>query len=165
MGGGGGGGVFVIINFFGAIRCFVCILQICCYFCSIINRRVSKFKSTYILGIIICLLASCRQTKHVPVGKCLVKKNVIHVEGGPLEESDLEEIIRQTANFKTLGLKLKLRAYNLVDSSKVSEKRIRKNNKLDRINHHIRLKQNKINDRRIEKARKKVVIIINFFIS
>ncbi len=100
-------------------------------------------------------MASCRQTKHVPEGKYLVKKNKIHVQGDALEESDLEEIIRQPANFKTLGLKLKLRAYNLVDSSKVSEKRIRKNNKLDRINHHKRLKQKKINDRRIERARKK----------
>ncbi len=121
---------------------------------SIIDR-VSKFKATYILAIIALFVASCRQTKHVPDGQYLVKKNKVYVEGDKLDEEDLVDIIRQPANHKTLGFKLKLGAYNMVDSTKVAKKRIRKNEKLHRQNDKKRAKQKRINEHRIEKARRK----------
>jgi outer membrane translocation and assembly module TamA len=116
---------------------------------------VTKFKATYILVIIAFLFTACRQTKHVPDGKFLVKKNTVKIYGDELDKEDVEEIIRQPANFKTLKLKLKLQAYNMVDSSRVAEKRILKNAKLDRSNDRKKARQERINERRIERARKK----------
>lgn len=72
-----------------------------------------------------------------------------------LDEEDVAEIIRQQPNFKTLGFKLKLMAFNAVDSAKVAEKRIRKNEKLHAKNDGLKAKQERINKRRIEKAREK----------
>lgn len=117
---------------------------------------MTKFKTTYILAIISLLVISCRQTRHVPDGKYLVKKNKIHVKGDNLDEDMLAEIIRQPANYKTLQLfKLKLLAYNVVDSAHVADKRIEKNTRLDRINKRKKERQAQINTRRIEKARSK----------
>lgn len=101
------------------------------------------------------MLAACRQTKHVPDGKYLVKKNTVEINGDDLDKDDVEEIIRQQANYKTLGFKLKLQAYNAVDSSRVADKRIRRNAKIDRSNDKKRAKQQRVNERRIERARKK----------
>jgi outer membrane protein insertion porin family len=115
---------------------------------------VKKFKATYILAIIVFCLASCQQTKHVPNGKYLVKKNVIKVSGDDLNKDDLAEIMRQPANFKTIQLKLKLRAHNLFDSARVADKRIEKNIQIDKKNEKRKAHQERINDRRIKKARK-----------
>jgi outer membrane protein insertion porin family len=116
---------------------------------------VTKFKATYILAIFTVLMSSCHITRNVRDGKYLVKKNKVTVNGDELDEDAVAELIRQPANFKTTGLKLKLMAYNVVDSTKVAEKRIRKNKKLDRKNVKKRARQEKINEKRIKKARKK----------
>ena len=102
-------------------------------------------------------MPSCHQTKHVPDENYLVKKNVIKISGDNIEKDELAEIIRQPANFKTIQLKLKLRAYNLVDSAKVAEKRIEKNIQIDKKNDKRKVRQERINDRRIKKAIKKNV--------
>ena len=115
------------------------------------------FKATYILAIIVFCMPSCHQTKHVPDENYLVKKNVIKISGDNIEKDELAEIIRQPANFKTIQLKLKLRAYNLVDSAKVAEKRIEKNIQIDKKNDKRKVRQERINDRRIKKAIKKNV--------
>lgn len=99
-------------------------------------------------------MSACHQTKHVPNGKYLIKKNKVHISGDDLDEASVEDIIRQPANFKTTGVKLKLLAFNMVDSAKVADKRIRKNLAIDQQNNRKRAKQDKINQRRIEKARK-----------
>ncbi|MFA7273579.1 MAG: BamA/TamA family outer membrane protein [Crocinitomicaceae bacterium] len=85
----------------------------------------------------------------------MIKKNVIHVSGEYLDADEIKEIIRQPANFKTLGMKLKLRAFNLVDSTKVADKRIRKNDQLDVINKNRTTRQDRINNKRIAKAKRK----------
>lgn len=113
------------------------------------------FKLTYILLIFGLLLFSCKQTKFVPAGKYLLKKNVVKIEGGKLDEDDVAEIIRQKPNFKTVGLKLRLWAYNRVDSASVANKRFEKNLKLRETNQKRLAHQDKVNSRRIEKARKK----------
>lgn len=115
---------------------------------------MTKFKFTYILSIFLLIILSCRQTKHVPDGKFLIKKNNIKVNGDKLDEEELQEIIKQQSNFKTLGLKLKLRAFNMVDSARVAEKRIRKNEKIHRKNYKRLLRQERINKERIENAKR-----------
>jgi outer membrane protein insertion porin family len=116
---------------------------------------VRKVKSTYILLIIVALVSACRLTKNVPDGSHLIKKNKLVVLEGELDEEDLTDIIRQKENFKTLGMRLKLRAYNLIDSAHVAEKRIRKNEAIDKKNDRKRARQKQKNERRIEKAQAK----------
>jgi outer membrane protein insertion porin family len=115
---------------------------------------VRQFKSTYIL--IICLLGvlSCKITRNIPDGKYLLKKNKIELSGEGLDEDDINDIIKQQPNYRSVGLRLKLRAYNAVDSSNVAKKRIRKNDRIDKINLKKKAKEKRINQRRIVRARK-----------
>jgi outer membrane protein insertion porin family len=80
------------------------------YFC--LTNPVRQFKSTYIL--IICLLGvlSCKITRNIPDGKYLLKKNKIELSGEGLDEDDINDIIKQQPNYRSVGLRLKLRAYN-----------------------------------------------------
>ena len=72
----------------------------------------------------------CNQTKYVPNGKYLLKKNVIHVTGGKIPNDDVQDFIRQKPNYKNLGFKIRLFLYNQIDSAHVSAKRINENLKL-----------------------------------
>ncbi|MDG1331222.1 MAG: BamA/TamA family outer membrane protein [Crocinitomicaceae bacterium] len=98
---------------------------------------------------------SCKQTKNVPDGKYLLKKNKVYTQGDKLDEAELEEIIRQKPNFKRFGVKWKLRAFNVVDSAKVADKRARKNGKLRVKNQKLRDKEDRINAKRIARAHRK----------
>lgn len=104
---------------------------------------------------IVTLLIGCKQTKYVPEGKYLLKKNTIEVDKSELNDDDLAGVIRQQPNYKTLGMKIKLAAYNAIDSAKVAEKRIRKNEQLKVKNQKIRSKEKRINEKRIARARRK----------
>lgn len=104
---------------------------------------------------IITLTVGCKQTKYVPNGKYLLKKNVIEADKSELNDDDMTDIIRQQPNYKTFGMKLKLAAYNAVDSAKVAEKRIRKNEKIRIKNQRLKEKEKRINDKRILKAKRK----------
>jgi outer membrane protein insertion porin family len=115
---------------------------------------LSAVKLTYIPVILLALL-SCRSSRYVPEGRFLIKKNKIVLEGEKFDVDDIAEIIRQKPNFKTAGVKLRLAAYNAIDSSAVAEKRYEKNIKLREINQRKKNRQNEINARRIEKARAK----------
>ncbi|MDG1146975.1 MAG: BamA/TamA family outer membrane protein [Crocinitomicaceae bacterium] len=114
-----------------------------------------KFKHTYILLIATTFILGCRQTKYVPEGEYLLKKNIISESGGGLDKADLSSIIRQQPNYKRVGVKWKLMAFNLVDSSKVAEKRLIKNEKIALINKGRIIRQEKINSKRRDKARNK----------
>ncbi len=114
-----------------------------------------SLKHTHFAVIILIFLVSCKQTKYVLNGKYLLQKNVIHVSGSKIPTDDIAAFIRQKPNRKNLGFKIKLLLYNQIDSSKVAEKRIVKNLSLRKINEELTLKQNRINHKRIEKARKK----------
>ena len=98
---------------------------------------------------------ACRQTKYVPNGKYLLKKNEIVQSGDKLEKDDLNEILRQKPNYKRVGVKWKLLAYDLIDSTKVANKRFRKNQKLTKKNNRKLVKQERINTQRIATAKKK----------
>lgn len=98
---------------------------------------------------------SCKQTKYVPEGRYLLKKNKIEQSGEKIPKDDLSEIIRQQPNYKRFGVKWKLLAFNLVDSTKVANKRSRKNEKLYQKNRDRVIKQDRINSERVAKAQKK----------
>jgi len=114
---------------------------------------IRALKITYILVITGLLVFACKQTKYVPDGKYLLKKNKIEVQDGKLNEEDVAEIIRQKPNYKTVGIKLRLMAFNSVDSTKVAQKRVVKNRELREKNKKRIDKRDKINNRRIKKAR------------
>jgi outer membrane protein insertion porin family len=113
---------------------------------------LARFKHTHILLILSVTLAACRQTRYVPSGKFLLKDNIITISGTGINRDDLTSIIRQQPNFKTFGLKLKLFAYNLVDSTSVANKRFRENQKLRAINKKKLERQNLINQKRKSRA-------------
>jgi hypothetical protein len=62
-----------------------------------------RLKHTYILFIICSLLSACKQTKYVPEGKFLLKKNKVSIIGDGLAYDDANAIIRQQPNYKTFG--------------------------------------------------------------
>ncbi len=114
-----------------------------------------KFKHTYILLIVAISFFACKQTKYVPEGKYLLKKNVINHRKDKLDNDELQEIIRQQPNYRSLGVKWKLMAYNSFDSTSIAQKRMRKDLELREKNKKKLKRQDKINQRRIQKARKK----------
>ena len=69
-------------------------------------------------------------SKYVPENKFLLKKNKIEIDGNKNLSYDLSLIVKQQPNFKSLGLRFNLWAYNQIDSAKVAKKRLRKNKKL-----------------------------------
>lgn len=105
--------------------------------------------SAFLLAI--TLLSSCGQTKHVPDGEYLLKKNKINIEGDDLGATTAT-VIKQEPNHKTLGFKTKLWFYNHIDSTKVAEKRAKKNLKIVKKNKKRRARERKINQRRIERS-------------
>lgn len=104
---------------------------------------------------IVTLIVGCKQTKYVPDGKYLLKKNVIKSNKSELDDDDMADIIRQQPNYKNFGMKIKLAAFNAVDSTKVADKRIVKNEKLKEKNKKLREKEKNINEKRIAKAKRK----------
>ena len=98
---------------------------------------------------------SCKQTKYVPEGRYLLKKNKIILSGDKIDESNLEEIIRQQPNYRSFGVKWKLLAYNMVDSARVADKRIQKNQEIRLDNRKRLAKQDRINSKRIDRANRK----------
>lgn len=113
------------------------------------------FKHTIILLILLVGIVACKQTKNVPPGEYLLKKNKVFLKGDKMDEYYLEQIIRQKPNFKRFGVKWKLMMFNAVDSSNVADKRIRKNQKLRDKNQSLRAKQTRINEKRVARARRK----------
>jgi len=109
------------------------------------------------LGLLLILgLLACKQTKFVPEGKYLLKKNQIEItKKSELQVGDVTDVIRQQPNFKTLGMKLKLAAFNMVDSTKVANKRFVKDAELSQKNIRLQKKEARINQKRIAKAKRK----------
>jgi outer membrane protein assembly factor BamA len=121
---------------------------------------VRYFKLTYILPILLpftLFIVGCNQTKYVPQSEYLIKKNKVIVKGdkSTIDKEELASIIRQPTNYRRFWIKWKLYAYNSVDSAKVAEKRERLNQELVAENKRRIAKQNRINKKRILKAREK----------
>lgn len=114
------------------------------------------FKLTYFIAIsLLTVLFSCKSTKNVPDGYFLLDKNTVEFTDEKLNMDEINVIIRQQPNRKTLGIKLKLYTYNWIDSSKVVKARNKQLVKVLEHNKEKRAKQKRINDKRILKARQK----------
>jgi outer membrane protein assembly factor BamA len=99
-------------------------------------------------------------TKNVPKNHYLLKKNVIKVKGDELDKSGLESVIKQKPNRSFIGIKARLWAYNQnrflflkSDSLSIAKVRVRKNLKLKKKNEKRLVRQARINQRRMQKAR------------
>lgn len=115
-----------------------------------------QFYRIYLILFLLTTIFGCKQTKYVPEGKYLLKKNNITIDRkSELSSDDVITVIRQQPNFKTLGMKIKLSAFNTIDSVKVSDKRFKKNQKLRSKNAKLIAKEKEINDKRIAKAKRK----------
>ncbi len=77
----------------------------------------------------------------------------MEVNGEDLDSDDLYAIVRQKPNLRSFGFKFKLLAFNMVDSTRVANKRFRKNMRLREINAKRKQKEERINSKRIAKAR------------
>jgi outer membrane protein insertion porin family len=120
------------------------------------NIFLKVFKHTYYLSIcLVFILYACKQTKNVPENHYLLRKNNIEINGEKLNKDDINSVIRQQPNRKTLGIKLNLMAYNLIDSTKVAKKRHQVNIKIRKKNKSKKEKENRINQKRIDKAIRK----------
>jgi hypothetical protein len=117
----------------------------------------------------------CNLSKNVPKGSFLLKKNKLSIyytsfdstksassidlknliQETNINKEELELLIKPQPNYKTLGIRLKLRAYNMIDSSSVAQKRIKKNKKIEIKNSKRKEREDKINAKRLKKAQEK----------
>ncbi|MDX2362705.1 MAG: BamA/TamA family outer membrane protein [Crocinitomicaceae bacterium] len=114
-----------------------------------------KLKHTYILLILTFIVAACGQTKFVPEGEYLLKKNDIIQSGDHLDKNELRDILRQPENYKSFGIKWKLMAFNRVDSIKVADKRYELNERIRIKNRNRLARQDRVNSGRMDRAIKK----------
>ncbi|MGB0934366.1 MAG: BamA/TamA family outer membrane protein [Lishizhenia sp.] len=105
-----------------------------------------------LFALVVLISSACNQTRYVPTGNYLLKENNIKIIGEELDIYTVESVIKQSPNNKTLGVKVKLWAYNRVDSAAVAQKRIRKNQKLQLDNDKIARKEERINKKRMRAA-------------
>jgi outer membrane protein insertion porin family len=112
--------------------------------------------------------------QHVPEGKYLLKSNVVVVSGNKSVGAGIPLVIRQQPNFKSVGLKLKLFAWNRVTKldnkikrragkrtnlfykHTIAELRIKKNAKIVKRNAKKRERADKKNDKKIKDAYERI---------
>lgn len=112
------------------------------------SRSLIVFSAAVVV-IVVSACSKLRATYAVPDGKYLLKDNKVDVYGDNMNESDLKKVIRQQPNLKAArSVKLRLIAYNLIDSTKTEEKRLKRVQKLIEENAQIREKERKVNTRR-----------------
>lgn len=117
---------------------------------------MKKFKRYILLSALFCIVAACNITRNVPDGYYLLVENDVNMpKGTKVSKSDVESVIRQRPNYKTLGLRLKLRAFNSIDSTKTEVGKRERYLKYRKKNKKRLARQEKVNKRRIEKALKR----------
>jgi outer membrane protein insertion porin family len=133
-------------------------------------------KLTYFLFIFTIFLVSCNITKNVPKGNYLLKSNKVNLifsnsdstnrSSNPLDLSNLKRernitkeevvlLVRPQPNYRTLGIRIKLHVYNLIDSSKVAKIRAKKIKRIEQKNAKRKQKEARINEKRLQKALQK----------
>jgi outer membrane protein assembly factor BamA len=132
-----------------------------------------KRKLTYFYLILAILFASCNVSKNVPKGKYLLKRNKLTLNYSTQDTTqgssislDLSSLIKETnitkeeltillrpqPNYRTIGIRAKLRVYNLIDSAVVAKNRAKKIKKIELKNIKRKEKQALINEKRLQKA-------------
>lgn len=116
--------------------------------------RLTRLSHIAVIILVVLLTTGCRLTKYVPQGEHLLKQNEVEFvdDSDDLDEDEVASVIRQQPNFKTLGMKLKLRSFNRINPERVAKKRRKKNESLRDRNERKLVREERINDRRIEKA-------------
>ena len=101
-------------------------------------------------------MSSCNITRNVPEGRLLLKSNKLKIpKKTKVDEDELRNVIRQRPNHRTLFIRLKLRAYNAIDSTKAAQDRRARFKKYQKKNKRRLERQERINERRIERALRK----------
>lgn len=115
---------------------------------------LTRLSHIAVIVLIVLLSTGCRLTKYVPQGEHLLKENEVEFvdDSDDLDEDEVASVIRQQPNFKTLGIKLKLSAFNRINPERVAKKRRKKNESLRDRNERKLIREERINNRRIEKA-------------
>jgi len=116
--------------------------------------RKAKLQNLNLL-LVLLLLSACNITRNVPKNRYLLKANVVNIDNKAVVEDAILPIIRQQPNQKTLGINLKLRIFNTIDSAKVATKKVKKIAKFYLKVERKKKKFQVINAKRIEKARAK----------
>lgn len=123
-----------------------------------------KIQLGRVLLAFMLLLGACNLSKNIPSNEYLLRSNSIVFTGDHdgLSESDVQSVVRQQPNSKTLFMPLRLRVYNMVDTvpskllrpfmRSMEQKRYDKNAKIRRKNEKRLTKQQQINERRILRA-------------
>ncbi len=116
---------------------------------------IKIIKTYYLPLFLILLVSSCRQNKYLSKNEFLLTKSTIQIDGNQEFKNDFNEIIRQKPNHKLIGIPIYLWVYNKVDSSSIVLKKQEYITKLSLKNKKNLEKQNRINDKRINKAIKR----------
>lgn len=99
---------------------------------------------------------ACNITRRVPDGYSLLNANDIILEKDiPVDEEDIKDVIKQRKNRRTLGFRLRLRAFNTIDSTKTAKDKRERYQKYRKKNKRKLARQERINERRIERSLKK----------
>lgn len=104
---------------------------------------------------VILLHSSCKTTKYVPEGKHLLVENTIDINGDELNNDQINAVIRQKPNLKLLGIRFRLKAFNAIDSTKLTARVSRMQQRIILKNNKAIAKANRINEQRIIRAKQK----------
>lgn len=114
-----------------------------------------KFKHLFVFFTIAFAVQGCLSTKLVPENRHLLKKNKIKVEGDRINTSEVEDVLKQKPNLRVIGIPLRLKIYNSIDSAKTERGRIRKLDRLNSQNIKKKKREIRINERRRQRAIRK----------
>ncbi|HLW29669.1 MAG TPA: BamA/TamA family outer membrane protein [Brumimicrobium sp.] len=111
----------------------------------------------YIVFVVFtCLVAACNIKRHVPDGRYLLVDNTVDMpKEARVSKSEVENVIRQRPNHRTLGFRLKLRMFNAIDSAKTADDQRSRYLNYRKKNKRRLEREERINERRIHRALKK----------
>lgn len=114
-----------------------------------------KLKHLFVFLTIAFAVQGCLSTKLVPENRHLLKKNKIKVEGDKISKSEVGDVLKQKPNLRVIGIPLRLKFFNSIDSVKTEHGRIRKLNRLKAKNAKRTKREIRINERRRQRAIRK----------
>lgn len=101
----------------------------------------------------IAVISACNITRNVPEGYYLLKKNKIELpKTKGVTEEEVRDVLKQRPNHRLLGLRLKLRMFNAIDSAKAARDERERYLKYREKNKRKLERQERINERRIKRA-------------
>lgn len=109
-----------------------------------------------LMGILLLTVFACNITRNVPEGYFMLKKNKVKMpDGVSFSEDDVEDVIKQRPNHRTLNVRMKLRVFNAIDSTKAARDKRERYLRYRKVNKRKLARQERINERRIQRALRK----------